>query len=119
MEQWLDLPPFGENENKEIGSNIRYYRKKKRLTQEQLAEAVYRDPTLISKHERGKQVPGIDVLIHYAAVLGCSLQDLLPRSARSILVDKRDPLMELITRLDSKGREQAINYIRFLSTQTV
>lgn len=119
MELWLDLPPFGENENKEIGKNIRYYRKKKGWTQEQLAEAVYRDPTLICKHERGKQVPGIDVLIHYSAALGCSLQDILPRSVKAFIADRNDPLMELIAGLDSKGREQAINYIRFLSAQTI
>lgn len=41
----------------EIGQRIRFYRKKKHLTQEQLAELCNFHPTYIGQLERGEKTP--------------------------------------------------------------
>ena len=101
MERWLDLPPFGQEERKEIGRNIRKYRKRKKWTQEDLAEAIGKEPTMVSKHECAQQSCGIDTLAYYAIALGCLVEDLLPESMRNHLLMGQDPLNGMIEQCHS------------------
>ena len=67
-------------ENKELyekfGLNIVYYRKRKKLTQLQLAELVDVDRSHISAMEHGKVGVSLDVIFMLADVLGITPKEL-------------------------------------------
>ena len=56
---------------------IREYRKKRRLSQEKLAEMVGVDRSNVAKWEAGVHKPRADMLILLAKVLQCSVDELL------------------------------------------
>ena len=60
-----------------IGKAIRYNRKKKGLSQYELAELTNLSPSYISEIETGKKVPSIDTLLNIADALDVDLWDLL------------------------------------------
>ena len=69
---------------KEIGEKIRYFRKKKNMTSEELARAICKSKSAVSKYENG--LIAIDVLTLYeiAHVLDVPVQALLYNEPRSI-----------------------------------
>lgn len=54
----------------QFSANIRYYRKLNHLTQEQLAEKVNADKTMISLYEAGKVIPRSERIKSLAEALG-------------------------------------------------
>ena len=62
-----------------INENIKFYRKEKGFTQEQLAEAMGVSVGAVSKWERGESSPDIAVLVEIADLFGVTL-DYLVRS---------------------------------------
>jgi len=62
---------------KDIGMRIREVRKSKKITQEQLAEAVNVGVTHISHIETGSSIPSLKVMIDIINTLGCSADELL------------------------------------------
>ncbi len=62
---------------KTIGLRIREFRKMKKMTQEQLAEAVGVGVTHISHIETGNSIPSLKVLIDIINTLECSADELL------------------------------------------
>jgi len=58
-------------------NQIREYRKKRRLSQEKLAEMVGVDRSNVAKWEAGVHKPRADMLILLAKVLQCSVDELL------------------------------------------
>ncbi|MCP1111479.1 transcriptional regulator with XRE-family HTH domain [Lachnospiraceae bacterium PF1-21] len=63
--------------NNSIGTRIRYYRMKRRMTQEQLAEAADLSVSLISKVETNSNTIGKNGAIKVAKALNISVGDLL------------------------------------------
>ncbi len=59
-----------------IGEQIAFYRKRKRMTQEQLGEALGVTNRTVSKWEAGVSSPGIDLVPALASALGISLDSL-------------------------------------------
>lgn len=72
----MDLQP--------IGRRIKIAREAKKLTQEQLAEAVELSPMHISVLERGQKPPKLETMVRLANILGVSgdylLQDIVDHS---------------------------------------
>lgn len=72
-----------------LGKNIKYYRKQKKMTQEELAEKVGLSIGFISQVERGITRMSLDTLIDICNSLDCSAGDILdhvqanPRPAQS------------------------------------
>jgi len=60
----------------DLGSRIRHLRKLRRMTQQELAEAIC-TKSFVSQVEKGHARPGIDTLQAFADRLGVSLVDLL------------------------------------------
>ena len=58
-------------------NQIREYRKKRRLSQEKLAEMLGVDRSNVAKWEAGVHKPRADMLILLAKVLQCSVDELL------------------------------------------
>lgn len=62
---------------KDIGARIRSNRVAKKVTQEQLAEAVGVGVTHISHIETGKSIPSLQVMVDIINALDCSADELL------------------------------------------
>lgn len=65
---------------KEIGSKIKFFRRQKKWTQEVLAHEARTSASAICDIERGKRVPGTELLCRIAAALGHELSDFEPES---------------------------------------
>lgn len=60
-----------------LGEAIRAQRKKKRWSQERLAEKADLSTVFISRVERGKESPSLDSLVKIARALGARVRDLV------------------------------------------
>lgn len=67
-----------------LGKNIYFYRKKKKLTQEELAEQADLSVGFISQLERGITKPSIDTLSDICDFLGCNIGEVLEYSKREL-----------------------------------
>ena len=65
------------NINKALGNNIRALRKKKELTQEELAYKAELDYSYINQIENGKRNPSMEAVERIAKALGTKVQNLL------------------------------------------
>jgi len=79
-----------------IGSNIKIFRKKMKLTQTALANIVNKSESSIQKYESGAVTPDFETLNKIAEALGCSLKDLINDSAQFNLVDNYPKITHLI-----------------------
>lgn len=89
-----------------IGLRIQHHRKKKRVTQAELAEALGCEVTTLSRYERGEYAPDVEQLLVIAQFLGLSPMDLLPADVdldRQRLIDLRTRLVDLVFGLDDEG----------------
>jgi transcriptional regulator with XRE-family HTH domain len=66
-----------------LGRNLARYRRRARLTQEQLAEAIQMEVTTISRYETGATLPSLVTLENVAALLCVSIADLLTEETPS------------------------------------
>ena len=66
-----------ELDSKSIGARIRYFRNKKKLSQEGLAEKIDSHQVYISEIERGLKIPSLPVLREMANAFGMSLTELV------------------------------------------
>nr|WP_152948084.1 helix-turn-helix transcriptional regulator [Desulfofundulus thermobenzoicus] len=64
-----------------FGDRLRYYRKKKKLSQRELGQIINKPQTTISEWERGKMVPDINEAARLATALEVKLSDLLEDQA--------------------------------------
>lgn len=75
------------NIRREVGSRIRYARKSRGMSMDELAQAIYKTRSAISKYENGQISVDIATLYDIANALKVSIYDLLhrntPTSARS------------------------------------
>lgn len=60
-----------------IGNRIHVWRKRNKMTQEQLATLTDREPSYISRIEHGKQKPSLDTLLRICHVLNLDINNLL------------------------------------------
>lgn len=101
-----------------IGEKIRQAREHAKMSQEELAEAIYRRRASLSDMERGKMYPDIETLIYLSGVLGKPLLYFLPdfayphlQSSES-LTDAEQALLLQFRRLDEAGQQLAIALLR-------
>ncbi|MCL2589749.1 MAG: helix-turn-helix domain-containing protein [Betaproteobacteria bacterium] len=103
-----------------LGRNLAYYRKRAKLTQEQLAEAIQVEVLTISRYETGANLPSLVTLEAVSMSLRVSITDLLsekalPRSneeeqclvmLKSLSPDERSTAMNVLSALVDSLREQ-------------
>lgn len=65
------------NERAEIGKRIAAIRKRRKMTQTDLANKLGIEQNSVSNYERGSNTPSIPVLITMSKVLDCSVDELL------------------------------------------
>ncbi len=107
------------NELKEIGDNIKKYRKLKNLTQKELAEKAKISKPALVNYETGKRAPTLNALINISIILEIDINNLVPRlynyceNSNNIYlsaVNNPQKTIETITNiLDSHNIEYSIN----------
>lgn len=60
-----------------IGKRIHLWRKRRNMTQEQLASLVDREPSYLSRVEHGNQKPSLDTLLRISDALNLDINNLL------------------------------------------
>ena len=70
-----------ENINKEIGAKVRLYRRIKGITAQELAAAIHKTKSTVSKYENGEIVMDVEVLAEIARVLDIEISQLLDFSS--------------------------------------
>jgi transcriptional regulator with XRE-family HTH domain len=104
-----------------LGRNLSHYRKRARLTQEQLAEAIQVEVATVSRYETGATLPSLVTLEAVAALLRVSIADLLTEETPSqsddgeqirvmlelLSPDERQAVLEVLTTLVGFLRKQA------------
>lgn len=63
--------------HKQIGANVRKFRKEREMTQEELAEKANLHPVYISQVERADRAVTIDTLLKITKALGVKLRDVV------------------------------------------
>ena len=85
-----------------LAENIASLRKKRSLTQAQLAEALHMTPAAVSKWETGAAVPDLDTLVALADYFRITMDDLLGRTLqrnRSVLFCPEEDVRKVALRL--------------------
>ena len=94
-----------------LGSRIRAVRKKRKMSQDQLAEKINTTREYISKIERGIVNIGVDRLMEFCTALDVLSTNLLTEKTPAEGVDTREALHKLLTR----ATEQDLKLIYKLS----
>jgi len=81
---------------KTIGRKIRVMRKERKMTQEELAEAVGVGITHISHIETGNSIPSLQVLVGIINTLGCSADELLCIDVKEAHQNRQNWLTDLV-----------------------
>lgn len=68
---------MGNNSVNNFSKNLKYYRKKNNMTQENLADKVGVTHQAISTYEKGTRTCSFDTLIEFAKLFEVSIDDLL------------------------------------------
>ena len=94
-----------------IGRQIALYRRRSRITQEQLAELCNISVSHINRIENGRKKPSLDVLITIADVLGTTMDHLLSGNQRNDYFTYFDEITELLTDCTSIERRLLCNIL--------
>lgn len=85
-----------------LQENIKAFRQKKGMTQEELASRLHVVRQTVSKWEKGLSVPDAELLIRLAEVLEVSVAQLLGGEAETATEDKPDAMIEQLSRINEQ-----------------
>lgn len=91
-------------------NNLEYYRKKKKMTQGELAKKIGVSTTFVSQIENGISNPSDENLLKISEILNVSVND-LNLSNRNTLSSNTDIIIELIRLLKMKTKSNLIKWI--------
>lgn len=110
-----------------VGQNIKYFRKQRKMTQDDLAEAVgYNNGTAVSRMEHGEFAPSLEKLEKIAQVLNVSVPELtgeqeneevIKSSLRQEAFDELNTLFSLSSKATPEQMREAIHYLRNLTKE--
>ena len=90
-----------------IGQKIKFHRKKKNITQKQLAEMIGKSKSSIEKYEAGQILPPINVIDDIAKALNINDEDLWKNSFEiDSSIDKEDLAEILNISIDTKNKDE-------------
>ena len=100
-----------------FGLTLAAIRRRRGLTQEDLAALIGRTPAALSKLERGETYPQIETLIRLSATLAIPLRDLIDELDPNALTDPRRVTLETILRdaartLSQRDLEIAVDQVQ-------
>lgn len=94
--------PVKKGELRMLQENIRAFRQKKGMTQEELALRLHVVRQTVSKWEKGLSVPDAELLIRLAEVLEVSVAQLLGGEAETATEEKPDAMIEQLSRINEQ-----------------
>lgn len=105
-----------------FGSNIRYLRKIKNMSQDELAEKLgYKSFTTIQKWESGKSEPNLKKLNEISSIFNVDIDKLATTDLsvetteyRSNITNREEMLLKSFSKLNDEGKEKAISYTQDL-----
>ena len=98
---------------KKIGDFLRKLRHEKELTQIQLADILFVSNKSISRWEKGKGLPDIDILIELARFYGVSLEELLD-GQRNEMTDNVENTVLKVAELENEEKKKMKNITQIL-----
>lgn len=99
---------------KSVGQNIRVFRLKKKMTQEQLAEKTELSLNYIGMIERGDKIPSLETFIRILNVLEVSADMVLTDVVHGGYAVKDSLLAEKLDKLSEKDRKRIYDVIDVL-----
>jgi transcriptional regulator with XRE-family HTH domain len=96
-----------------LGRNLSHYRKRARLTQEQLAEAIQVEVATVSRYETGVTLPSLVTLESMAASLRVSIADLLAEK-NPLPSDESEQVRSMLESLSSDERKAVLEMLTTL-----
>lgn len=100
------------NEKKLIGERIQEIRKKRKLSQEQVAERADISPNYLSRIECGKENPTLDMLIKLARALGIEMWEIFDFGHEVGLKEMKDTMNKLLKESEEEKLRLAIKILR-------
>lgn len=101
-----------------MGVRISNYRSKKGLSQEQLGRMVVADYNHISRVEKGKRRPSLELIIQIANALDVSADDILIDSLEhSTASDEIHAYLQNCTETEKSILKKSINFIKTIFTE--
>ncbi len=94
-----------------LGQRIKYFRKAKKLTQEQLAEIVSMEPNSISIIESGRNFPTLNSLEKIAKALDIELNILFRYNSNKTNSEIIDNINSELTKLNNEKLEKVLLFI--------
>lgn len=95
-----------------IGKRIREIRKAQRLSQEQAAEKADISPNYLSRIERGKENPTLDMLIKFADALKIEMWEMFDFGHEVNIKELRDAMSKLLKETDEEKLRMAVKILR-------
>lgn len=99
---------------KKIGKRIQYYRKKKGLTQEQLAEMVNISTNHLSAIERGIYGVKLETLVEIINIIDCTADDIFTDVLKIEYKVKASRLTDELKKLDSEKQNMIFDIIEII-----
>ena len=97
---------------KKLGLKIKELRKRKGLTQEQLAELIDMEQNSISVIESGRNFPTLGTLEKIAKVLDVNLSDFFDYDYIEDIDDIKASTEDIISKMDDKQLRQLFKYVK-------
>lgn len=101
-------------DKKAVGRRIKEARKKRNLTQEELAELTDLSSNHISVIERGVKVPRLDAFVAIANALGVSADTLLVDVVENVCAGATDEVSQQLAALPSESRRRVLQVLQAL-----
>jgi transcriptional regulator with XRE-family HTH domain len=96
-----------------VGSKIRQLRKERGLTQSELARRVGVQQSDLCRMENGEYKVSLDTLFGILGVFGIDIGEFFREEVASVPTDRDQELLRLFQRLDARGQEEILDYLRY------
>ncbi len=98
-----------------VGEKIREIRKERSLTQADLASRIGIQQSDLCRMETGEYRVSLDVLFRILGIFGMNIGEFFQDAGET--ADGEQEILALWRRLDKRGREEALSFLRFKSRQ--
>ena len=88
-----------------FGKNVGYYRRKLKITQEELAERMYVSRQTISRWETDSVFPDVETVIKLCELFGCDMDTLVRKDAEEIEKKNSDESNDISTSTNAEGKQ--------------
>jgi transcriptional regulator with XRE-family HTH domain len=96
-----------------VGQKIRALRKKRAMTQSELASRIGIIQSDLCRMEKGEYRVGLDTLFRILEVFGMNIGEFFGEQAPELAASQETELVDRFRRLSPEGRSEVVDYLRF------